>query len=150
LPLLHRLWTIRFEYRKSKATFHVAPAPPSTPPVSPRATGSPPSAAGALDAAGRPQARATGHGRDGGLVTGRRRGWESGRAARERRVQTRALARQPLRSALSLPSRVHPSLTVPPPLLAAGRTASRPARGWGCVRWPPQPRGCLPDGTVAK
>jgi len=31
-----------------------------------------------------------------------------------------------------------------------GAPASRPARGWGGVRWPPQPSGCMPDGTVAK
>jgi hypothetical protein len=85
------------------------------------------------------------------------------------------LVRQPLRSALSLPSRVYRSLPVAPPLRAAGvcgpsppapgvpgstspaacvrpagRTASHPARGWGGVRWPPQPSGCMPDGTVAQ
>jgi hypothetical protein len=38
-----------------------------------RASGEP-----ALDAAGRAQARTTGHGQDGGLVTGRRRGWGYG------------------------------------------------------------------------
>jgi len=31
-----------------------------------------------------------------------------------------------------------------------GGTASRLARGWGGVRWPPHPRGCMPDGTVAQ
>jgi hypothetical protein len=31
--------------------------------------------------------------------------------------------------------------------LPAGRTASPPVRSWGGVRWPPQPRGCIPDGT---
>ncbi len=35
-------------------------------------------------------------------------------------------------------------------LLLHGRTASRPVRGGGGVRWPPPPRGCIPDGTVAK
>jgi hypothetical protein len=35
-------------------------------------------------------------------------------------------------------------------LLPAGCTANRPARGWGCVRRPPQPRGGIPDWAVAK
>jgi hypothetical protein len=35
-------------------------------------------------------------------------------------------------------------------LQPAGRTARRPVRGWGGVRWPPQPGGCLPNGTVAQ
>jgi hypothetical protein len=35
-------------------------------------------------------------------------------------------------------------------VLPAVRPASRPARGWGGVRWPPQPRGDIPDGTVAQ
>src|SRR5215831_269795 len=30
------------------------------------------------------------------------------------------------------------------------RWASRLARGWGRVQWPPQPRGCILHGTVAQ
>jgi hypothetical protein len=31
-----------------------------------------------------------------------------------------------------------------------GALPARPTRGWGDVRWPPQPRGCVSGGTVAK
>jgi hypothetical protein len=35
-------------------------------------------------------------------------------------------------------------------LLPLKRTASRMARGWGRGQWPPQPRGCIPHGTVTQ
>ena len=80
----------------------------------------------------------------------------------------RALRRPPLQAALiafeSAPARQpqapaavtsHPSWPCPARGLRAGCRQSWPAAGrpqdrlGGCW-WPPQPRGCIPDGTVAK